>query len=84
MSSTLSSSKKERVLSLEMLQSKRASSSVQWRISWVAWNCGWKLRVPFKLRVDLGDPLVSRQGRQMSFGIEMGTSGFLELRCRDK
>jgi len=47
-------------------------------------SCGWKLRVPFKLRVDLGDPLVSRQGRQMSFGIEMGTSGFLELRCRDK
>ena len=84
MSSILSSSKRERGLSLETLQCLRASSSMQGRISWIAWSCGWKLRVPFELRVDLGDPLVSPQGRQISFGIEMGISGFLELCCRDK
>ena len=42
-------------LSLEALQSKRASSSVQGRISWVVWSCGGKLRVPLELPVDLGD-----------------------------
>ena len=45
MSNTLSRSKRERGLSLETLQHKRASSSLQGRISWFAWNCGRKLRV---------------------------------------
>ena len=71
-------------LSLKTLQRKSASSSVHGRISWFVWSCGGKLRVPLELRVYLGDPLVSPQGRQISFGIEMGISGFLELCCRDK
>ena len=48
MSSILSSSKRERGLSLEMLQRKRASSSVHGRILWFAWTCGGKLRVPLE------------------------------------
>ena len=48
-----------RGLSLETLQRKRASSSVQGRISWFAWICGEKLTVPLELHVDLGDPLMS-------------------------
>ena len=56
MSSTISSSKRERGISLETLQRKTASSSVQGRISWVAWSCGGKLRVPLEFRVDLGEP----------------------------
>ena len=43
MSSTLSNCMSEHVLSLVTLQHKRASSSVQGRISWVAWNCGRSL-----------------------------------------
>ena len=70
MSSTLWSSKKELGLSLEMLQRKRASSSVQWRISWVAWSCGGKLRILLELHVDL---LISSQGSQISFGFGRGT-----------
>jgi len=59
MLSTLSRSKSDRGLSLEMLQHKRASSRVQGRISWFAWICGEKLTVLLELRVDLGDPLMS-------------------------
>ena len=59
MSSTLSRSKSDHGLSLEMLQRKRASSSMQGRISWFAWICGEKLTVPLELHVDLGDPLMS-------------------------
>ena len=59
MSSTLSRSKSDRGLSLEMLQHKRASSGVQGKISWFAWICGEKLTVLLELRVDLGDLLMS-------------------------
>ena len=45
----------KRGLSLEMLQCKRASSSVQVRILLFAWSCGGKLRVPLELPVDLRD-----------------------------
>ena len=45
----------KRGLSLKMFQYKRASSSVQARISSFACSCGGKLRVPLELRVDLGD-----------------------------
>jgi len=76
-SSTLLSSKREHEFSLETLQRKRASSSVQGRISWVVWSCGGKLRVPLELRVNLVDPLVFPQRSQISFGVERGTSGFL-------
>ena len=67
----------KRGLSLETLQRKRASSSVQGRISWVVWSCGGKLRVPLELRVNLVDPLVFPQRSQISVGVERGTSGFL-------
>ena len=73
MSSTLSSSKRDRELSLEMLLCKRASSSMQGRISWFAWSCGGKLRVPIELRVDLRYPIVSPQGSQISFGVASGS-----------
>ena len=52
------------------------TSSVQGRISWVAWRSVGKLRVPLELRVDQGDPLVSPQGSQISFGVARGSSGF--------
>ena len=45
-SSSLSSSKREREISWETLQHKKASSRVDGRISWFLWNCGGKLRVP--------------------------------------
>ena len=45
----------KRGLSLETLQHKRVSSSMQVRISSFAWSCGRKLRVPLELPVDLGD-----------------------------
>ena len=51
------------------------------RISWFAWSCGRKLRVPLELRVDLEDPLMSPQGSQISFGIARDTSGFLAHHC---
>ena len=44
----------KRGLSLQMLQRKRASSSVQGRISLFGWNSGGKLRVPINLLVNLG------------------------------
>ena len=45
----------KRGLSLETLQHKRASSSVQAGILSFAWSCGGKLRVPLELPVDLGE-----------------------------
>ena len=45
----------KRGLSLETLQLKRASSSLQGSISLFAGSCGGKLRVPLELPVDLGD-----------------------------
>ena len=50
---------------------------MQTRISSFAWSCGGKLRVPLELRVDQGDPLVSPQGSQISFGVARGSSGFM-------
>ena len=47
----------KRGLSLEMLEHKMASASVQARISSFAWSCDWKLRVPLELPVDLRDHL---------------------------
>ena len=43
MSSTLSSSKRERGLSLETMHRKMASSRVQRKISWVAWKLAGSL-----------------------------------------
>ena len=45
----------KRGLSLETLQPKRASSSVQGKISYFSWSCGGKLRILLELCVDLGD-----------------------------
>ena len=80
----LSISKWEGGVTLEMMQRKKVSSIVQWRISWFAWTCGGKLRVPLELLVDLGDPLVSPEGGQMPFGVVRGTSGFLTHCFRDE
>ena len=84
MSSTVSSSKRERGISLETLKLKTASSSVQGRISWVAWSCGGKLRVPLEFRVDLGEPTRVSSGNQISLGVARATSGFLLQCCRDE
>ena len=84
MSSTLSISKRECGHSLDTLECKRASSSVQGRISWFAWGCGRKIRVPLDFLVNEGKPLVSPQGSHISFGVARGTSGFLVHRCRDE
>ena len=69
-------------LSLEALQRKRASSSMQGRISYFAWICGGKLRVLIELCVDLGDhscllrevrsPLVLRGAPRDSLPINAG------------
>ena len=75
---------RQRGLSLETLQHKRVSSSMQVRILSFAWSCGGKLRVPLELPVDLGDPLVSPQAIQISCGIARGTLGFLAHHCRDE
>ena len=50
-------------LSLETLQCKRASSSIQGRISWFAWSCGRKLRVLLVLGVYLGGPACISSGK---------------------
>ena len=83
MSSSLSSSKRERGISWEMLQRKRASSRVEGRILWFLWSNGRKLRVPLKLCVDMGDLLMSLQGSQIFRGVR-GTSGFLSRCCSDE
>ena len=84
MSRTLLSSKREDGLSLEILQRQRASSSGQGRISWFACSCGGYFRVPIELGVDMGDPLMSHQESQISFGIVWGTGGFLTHGCMDE
>ena len=66
-SSSLSTSKRERGISWETLHCKRASYCVEGRILWFLWSCGGKLRVPLELRGDLGDPLVFPQGSQICF-----------------
>ena len=81
---SLSSSKRERGLSLETLQCKRVSSSWQGRISWFAWSCDGKVRIPLELRVDPGDLLMSTHRSHMSFGVSRVTSGFPAHRCRDE
>ena len=57
----VANTKREREISLETLQRKRASSRVEGRISWFLSSCGGKIRVPLELRGDLGDPLVFSQ-----------------------
>ena len=84
MSSTLSSSKRERGISWETLQRKRASSRMEQRISWFLLGCVGKLRVPVELHGDLRDPLVFPQGSQISFRVARGTSGFVSRHCRDE
>ena len=84
MSSTLSSSKRERGISWETLQRKRASSLVEQRISWFLLSCVGKLRVPVELHGDLRDPLVFPQGSQISFRVVRGTSEFVSRHCRDE
>ena len=76
-SSSLSTSKRERGISWETLQRKRASSHVEGRIPWFLWSCSGKLRVALKLHGDLGGPLVFPQGSQICFQVVRGTSGFL-------
>ena len=66
-SSSLSSSKRKRGISWETLQRKMASYRVEGRISWFLWSCGRKLRVPFELCGDLGDPLVFPQEVRSAF-----------------
>jgi len=84
MSSFLSSSKRERGISWEMLQCKRASSRVEGRISWLLWSCAGKLRVPLELCGDLVYPLMLPQGSQICFRVARGTSGFVLSHCRDE
>ena len=50
MSSTLSCFQRERGISLETLLWKRASSHIEWRISWFFSSCGRKLGVTLQLR----------------------------------
>ena len=84
MSSTLSSSKRERGISWETLQRKRASSRMEQRISWFLLSCVGKLRVPVELHGDLRGPLVFPQGSQISFRVVRGTSEFVSRHCRDE
>ena len=55
---------------------------MQGRISWFAWSCGGKLRVPLELHFDLWERLLSPQGIQISFVVARGNSGFLVQCCR--
>ena len=83
-SSSLSSSKREREISWETLQHKKASSRVDGRISWFLWNCGGKLRVPLELCGDLRDPLMFPQGSQICIRVARGTSGFVSHHCMNE
>ena len=67
MSSTLSSFKKEHRISLEMMQQKRASSSIEGRILWFIWSCDGKLGVPLNCDGDFREPLMFYLGRKESF-----------------
>ena len=57
----MANTKREREISLETLQRKRASSRVEGRISWFLSSGGGKLRVPLELCGDLGPLLVFPQ-----------------------
>ena len=56
MSSTISSFKRERGITLEMLQWDRASSHVEGRIPWFSSRIGRKFEVPLGLRRGPQDP----------------------------
>ena len=53
MSRTLWRLKREGGISLETPQRERASSRVEWRISWFSSSCGSKLGVPLEVRWEL-------------------------------
>ena len=57
-SSLLSNFERELRISLEVLHEKRASSRIDWGISWFVSSCSGRLGVP--LQVPLGDQEASR------------------------
>ena len=67
MLSTVSSFKRERGLSLEMLQKERTSSQVEGRILWFSLRPGVKFRVPLELQ----------RGPQCPARIASGKSGLI-------
>ena len=71
--------KREGVISLDTPQQKRASSHLEWRISWFFSSCG---RFPSSCDRDLRDALVWPQERPVSMRVTRGLSGFLSSRCR--
>ena len=80
----VANTKREREISLETLQRKRASSRVEGRISWFLSSGGGKLRVPLELCGDLGPPLMFPQWSQISFRVVRSTLGFLLGHCRNE
>ena len=70
--------KREGVISLKTPQQKRASSRLEWRISWFFSSCG---RFLSSCDRDLRDPLVWPQERPVSMRVAKGLSGFLSSRC---
>ena len=76
---TLERFKWEGVISLVMLQQKRAPSRLQGRTSWFFSSCGRSLS---SYDGDFRDPLVCPQERPVSKRVARGPSGFLSSQCR--
>ena len=76
---TLSSSKREGGISLEMLQWKRVSSYIEGRISWFFPSCHRKLEVLLNLKWDL--LLMLPVENLVSMRVGRSLSGYLSIRC---
>ena len=72
---------RKRGLSLETLQLKRASSSLQGSISLFAGSCGGKLRVLLKLCVDLGGHSCLLREVRSPLVLQGAPQGFLTNCC---
>ena len=78
-SRTLSGLRTECAISLEMLQSERASARVEGRISWLFSSCG---NVPLELQRGPQGPAHGASGRSVSTQVVRGPSVLLCIRCR--
>ena len=68
---------REAGISLEMPQLKRASSRVEWRISWFFWSCGSKRGVPLELPREPQGPALGASGKSILHASCKGPLGIL-------
>ena len=77
MSRTLLRLQREAGISLEMPQLKRASSQVEWRISWFFWSCSSKRGVPLELPREPQGPALGASGKSILHASCKGPLGIL-------